>query len=206
MTKAASKPMANAQDLDTMDLDMLARALLTPQVCSQETQWMVAQPHLESQPARSADASRGKRQPKARQARKRPSEPSTCRKAAQTRKQRSTQVASPPRTVQITQRSSDEQVARNALSTDNSAMGTSAYAVADVLDAIMDAFDDVLICEVPGNANSVRTRFRVRVIRNLLALCLQRILEANSPQNVLSVSDVTEHVFGMLEGFGISIQ
>ena len=92
------------------------------------------------------------------------------------------------------------------MSTDISAQATSAYAVADVLDAIMDAFDDVLICEVSGNANSVRTRFRVRVIRNLLALCLQRILEANSPQNVLSVSDVTEHVFRMLEGFGISIQ
>jgi hypothetical protein len=201
----AEMSLENALDLD---MNMLALALVTPQVCNQETPWMVRQPPLESQPARSAAASRGKVQPKARQARKRPSEPSTWCKAPQTsRKRGRREVAETSSSVPITRRPADEQVTNNALSdAETFTLGLTAYATSDVVNAMVDAFDDVLSDQVLQNDNSVRARFSLRITRNLLVLRLKRILGTESTQNGVSLEDITKHVFEMLEGFGIGMQ
>jgi hypothetical protein len=208
--KAAAKQMENARNLD-MDMDMLALALLTPQACNVETPWTVAHPPpQESESARSADASRRRQQqqqPKSRQVRKRQSDQSKCRrKSPQKSRKRTTKQVAPNSTVQITQRLSDEQAEMNTASAETAEVETFSYAVADVLEAVLDAFDVALSGTVSGPGNSTRGCFRLQVIRNLMIVCLQRKLEANAPHNEMSVEDITGHVFGLLQRFGISIQ
>ncbi len=188
--------MENAQDLD---MDLLALGLLTPQACCAATPWTATQPLECQQPARSEAASRGKRQPKARQARKRPSAPSKSRKTPQASSKSGRRQFASISTVQITRQASDELTARNALTTDN-------YAVSDVLNAIEEAFDEVLSDDVAGNGGSRKACFRLRFIRSLLMLRMQHILDANSPHTVVSAEDITERVFELLQRFGISIQ
>jgi hypothetical protein len=95
-------------------------------------------------------------------------------------------------------RSSEEQVTENAQYTDN-------YAVSDVLSAIEDAFDEVLSADLSGNGDSQKVRFRLRLIRTLLMLRMQHILDASSPLTVVSAEDITERVFAMLQRFGLCL-
>jgi hypothetical protein len=89
---------------------------------------------------------------------------------------------------------------------ETAAMEASSYAVSDVLDSLLSAFDKILSVEVLGTGTPIRARFRLYVVRNLLMLHLKRKLEANAPRNALSVDDMMKHVFDMLQRFGICIQ
>ncbi len=192
----------NAQDLD-MDMNMLALALLTPQVCLEETPWTAAQP--DAQPARSADASRKTRSPKAPQVRQRPSAQSKPRKTAQTNRRRSRSQVASSATIRITPRASDVPAEETAALNEATAMEAS-YGANDVFDALMKAFDETLTVAVSGTGTSDRTRFRLHVVRNLLVLYLQRTLSADALHNVMSVEQITGLVLDMLQRFGICIQ
>ncbi len=186
--------MENVQDLD---MDLVALGLLTPQTRCAATPWTGMQMHplQDQQQARSEVASQGKLQAKVRPARKKPSAPSRPRK-----KCGKMDIASAA-TVQITRRTSEEQQAtvENDVNTDN-------YAVCDVIIAIEEAFDDVLSVEVSGQGDRLKACFRIRFIRSLLMLRMRHILDSNSQSNVVSAEDITEHVFTLLQRFGIDIQ
>lgn len=106
-------------------------------------------------------------------------------------------------TVQITQRASDAETDLNPI--ESAATELSSYAVSDVLNAIEEAFDEVLSADVAGNGGSRKACFRLRFIRSLLMLRMQHILDANSPYAAMSAEDITERVFELLQRFGICI-
>ncbi len=192
----AQMSMSNALDLD-LDMEMMARALVTPNADLLETPWTGPHP-LDSQPPRNEVASRGMRLPKVRPVRRRPREASKPRKSPK-RRTRANSI------VRTTQFSSNECNTASGENTLLNAVEPVHYEVADVANVVIDAFDEVLSEAVIRNANTLRARFQLHIIKNLLDLGMKRMLEANATRN-FALTTITDYVFGSLHRLGIQLE
>jgi hypothetical protein len=202
--------------LEALDLETLARALLTPEINSHGMVWTVPEAMPETVPQtvapRSEVGNRGRKarkQPAAKRSegRKRQKTGSRKRKRSASASTKSNPMPDKQATTQAMQEPVDQLATgeSNARPVHAMIMNTRYFEYSEILGAARDAFDAVVSADATCSDGSLRSRFRLRMIRCLLLSSLMQYLQTQPIDSVAIVEDFATHAFELLRRFNINM-